>query len=278
MRWCRGQADGRLPHFTTICVQYHCPDGGFPGPLAMDGTGNLFGLAAGGTYDEGVAFELAPAGASDWTEQVLYDFQGTKTGFDPSGALIFDAAGNLYGTTAGTFNAEAGTVFELSKWSGGWKHRKLWQFDGTDGAGPSEGVIFDKSGSLYGTTRGGGGSCDGEFCGTVFKLVSTSGGHWKEEIIWVFPDPANGFYPSSGLVSDKAGNLYGTTAQGGNGRCYNGCGVLYKLSPGANGKWKYNVLHQFIGNGGGLPPSNVVLDEKGNLYGTAYGAVYEVTP
>jgi uncharacterized repeat protein (TIGR03803 family) len=265
-----------------FCPQYHCPDGSAPsGGLVMDRIGNLYGLAAGGgIYSEGIAFELVPgAGADGWSERVLYDFQNTKTGFDPSGALIFNSVGDLYGTTGGTFNSAAGTVFELIKGSGGWRHKKLWQFDETDGAGPRYGVIFDKSGNLYGTTGGGGGTCDGEPCGTVFKLVPTLGGHWREEIIWGFPDPANGFYPSTGLVFDGAGNLYGTTAQGGAGNCYNGCGVAYRLSPGANGKWAYKVLHKFIGNDGSLPPAgNLVLDEKGNLYGTAYGTVYEITP
>ena len=268
--------------FTVLyyfCLQYHCPDGGGPGPLTMDGAGKPFGLAGGGTYDEGVAFELVPgAGASGWSEQVLYDFQGTKTGFGPSGALIFDATGNLYGTTAGTFNSEAGTVFELIRGSGGWRHRKLWQFDGTDGAGPSHGVVLDESGNLYGTTRGGGGSCEGEFCGVAFKLSRSRRGNWVETMLYRFLNPAYGFYPSSGLIADKAGNLYGTTAQGGAGTCYNGCGVAYELSPSANGKWTYRVLHKFIGNSGSLPPSNLVLDEKGNLYGTAYGAAYEITP
>jgi uncharacterized repeat protein (TIGR03803 family) len=268
--------------FTVLyyfCVQYHCPDGGGPGPLTMDGAGNLFGLAGGGTYDEGVAFELVPGvGGSDWKEQVLYDFQGTKTGFDPSGALIFDTTGDLYGATAGTFNSEAGTVFELIRGSGSWRHRKLWQFDGTDGAGPRYGVIFGRSRDLYGATAGGGSTCNGEPCGTVFKLAPTLDGYWKEEIICGFRNPSSGFYPSSRLILDKAGNLYGATAQGGAGPCYNGCGVVYELSPGANGKWTYRVLHKFIGNSGSLPPSDLVLDQKGNLYGTAYGAVYEITP
>jgi uncharacterized repeat protein (TIGR03803 family) len=262
-----------------FCRQYHCPDGSAPsGGLVMDGRGNLYGLAAGGgTYDEGVAFELVPdAGTSNWDELLLYDFEGTKTGFGPSGALMFDATGDLYGTTAGTFNSEAGTVFALIRGSGGWRHRKLWQFNGTDGASPRYGVIFGKSGDLYGATAGG--TCNGEPCGTVFKLTPTLDGRWREEIICGFPDPASGFYPSSGLIFDKAGNLYGATAQGGAGACYNGCGVVYELTPVANGKWAYSVLHKFIGNGGSLPPSNLVLDQKGNLYGTAYGAVYEITP
>ncbi len=275
----RGSGGWSFTILYDFCVQYHCPDGGFPGPLTMDGAGNLFGLAAGGTYDEGVAFELAPgAGASEWTEQVLYDFQGTKTGFDPSGALIFDATGDLYGTTAGTFNAEAGTVFELSKWSGGWKHRKLWQFDETDGAGPGYGVVFDSSGNLYGTANGGRNACGGFPCGVVFKLTRTQNGRWKEAVIYNFTNEADGWLPSSGVVLDKAGNLSGTTGVGGVGGCSNGCGVVYRLAPSANGKWQYTVLHRFAGSDGREPGGELILDSKGSLYGTAYNVVYEITP
>jgi uncharacterized repeat protein (TIGR03803 family) len=274
--------------FTVLyefCLQYHCPDGGFPGSLTMDGMGNLYGNAGGGTYGEGIVFRLMPGvSASGWDEQVLYDFEGTKTGFGPSGTLILDAAGNLYGTTAlggkvsSLCYAGCGTVFELSQHSIGWKERKLWQFNETDGAGPRSGVVFDTSGNLYGTTAGGGGTCDGEPCGTVFELTHIPGGHWKEKVIYGFLDPANGFYPSGRVVFDRAGNLYGPAVQGGIGPCYNGCGVVYKLSPGADGKWKYTVLHKSISQAESPSGGGLVLDDRGNLYGTTYGFVYEITP
>jgi uncharacterized repeat protein (TIGR03803 family) len=263
----------------NFCLQDHCPDGGFPGALTMDGAGNLYGPAGGGTYGEGAIFELTPsAPANGWSEQVLYDFEGTNTGFGPSGPLIFDAAWNLYGTTAGTFNEKAGTVFMLKKGARRWKRKTLWQFNEKNGAGPSHGVVFDKSGTLYGTANGGKHLCLGVPCGVVFKLEPTLSGHWKQSVFYDFPEPKNGFGPSSGLVFDTAGNLYGTTGVGGIGGCPDGCGVVYRLTPRTARKWRYTVLHRFNGPDGAQPGGGVVLDGKGNLYGTAYNVVFEITP
>ena len=82
---------------------------------------------------------------------------------------------------------------------------------------------------------------------------------------------------------DKAGNLYGTTIAGGSSQC--DCGVVFKLSPGAGGKWKYTVLHTFVGSDGAQPDANLILNGKGNLYGTTatggaggYGVAFELTP
>jgi uncharacterized repeat protein (TIGR03803 family) len=276
------RGSGRLD-FTVLyyfCVQYHCPDGGGPGPLTMDGAGNLFGLAGGGTYDEGVAFELVPgADASGWNEQVLYDFEGTKTGFGPSGPLAFDEAGNLYGTTYRGGYAGYGAVFMLRSGSGGgWTEKVLFSFDGEDGLSPYTGVLFDSSGRLYGTTNQGGSSQCGETtCGTVFRLTKQTSGRWRETVLYDFPDPANGTNPTSGVIFDKVGNVYGT-AGGGSSSCSGGCGVVYRLSPTATGKWKYTVLHEFTGQDGFYPAGGVVLDSKGNVYGTAYNIVFEITP
>jgi uncharacterized repeat protein (TIGR03803 family) len=109
--------------------------------------------------------------------------------------------------------------------------------------------------------------------------MPTEQGSWKETVIYGFTNPSNGFEPSSGVVFDKQGNLYGTTAVGGIGTsCPVGCGVVYKLTPGAGGTWKYTVLHKFNGNDGFGPNGGLVLDGKGNLYGTAFTVVYEITP
>jgi uncharacterized repeat protein (TIGR03803 family) len=276
--------------FTVLyyfCVQYHCPAGGGPGPLMIDSAGNLFGLAGGGgTYDEGVVFELAAGvSESDWNEQVLYDFQGTKTGFGPSGPLVFDGADNLYGTTYRGGRTSSfcyfgcGTVFRLRRASAGrWTESVLFSFDGSDGLSPYSGVLFDSSGNLYGTTnQGGNSSCGETTCGVVFRLTKGSDGRWKETMLYDFPDPANGSNPTSGVMFDKTGSLYGT-AGGGNSSCSGGCGVVYRLSPTATGKWKYAVLHKFTGQDGYYPGGGVVLDGKGNLYGTAYSVVFEITP
>jgi uncharacterized repeat protein (TIGR03803 family) len=240
--------------------------------------GNLYAAANGGLYNSGTVFELAHSSGS-WHRNVLYNFDGLKTGFGPVGPLLFDAAGRLYGVTSGTYNQYAGTVFRLGRPSEKWKETKLWQFDGPDGGGPHGGLIFDASGTLYGTSGGGSNGCIGDPCGTAYKLTPTEHGKWNETLIYGFADPSNGFEPSGGLVFDKKGNLYGTTAVGGIGSsCPVGCGVVYKLAPAAGGTWKYTVLHKFNGNDGSSPAGPLVIDDKGNLYGTAFTVVYEITP
>jgi uncharacterized repeat protein (TIGR03803 family) len=282
----RGSGGWNFTILYDFCLQYHCPEGGFPGPLTMDDVGNLYGLAAGGAYDEGVVFELVlGAGASDWNELVLYNFEGTKTGFGPSGPLIFDGAGNLYGTTfrggktSSFCYSGCGTVFRLRRGSGGgWTESVLFSFNGSDGLSPYSGVVSDRSGKLYGTTNQGGGSRCGETtCGTVFMLAKGPNGRWKETVLYDFPEPANGSNPTSGVIFDKAGSLYGT-AGGGSSSCSGGCGVVYQLTPTATGKWKYRLLHKFTGQDGGYPGGGVVRDTKDNLYGTAYDVVYKITP
>jgi len=258
-------------------------DGGEPtAGLVMDKAGNLYGTAP---YGGSTVFELTP-GSGGWNEKVLHRFGIRKgDGAAPFAGLILDAAGNLYGTTVGGGTGCAGngcgTVFELTPTSNGnWKELVLHRFDnnGKDGATPGWGaLLMDGAGSLYGTTAGGG-CCDG----VVFKLTPGSGGHWTETILYTFRGGASGFEPGAGVVMDKAGNLYGTTIAGGSG-C--GCGVVYELSPNAKGKWKYTVLHTFLGSDGAQPDANLILDDKGNLYGTTAtgganggGVVFELTP
>jgi uncharacterized repeat protein (TIGR03803 family) len=111
--------------------------------------------------------------------------------------------------------------------------------------------------------------------------MPSSGGRWKESVLYSFSNGASGGYPSGGVVMDNGGNLYGLTADGGIG-----CGVLYKLAPSGKGKWTYSVLHAFgQGADGCIPVGNLALDKKGNLYGGAvlggeygYGVVFELTP
>jgi len=264
--------------FTVLyefCLQYHCP-----GSLTMDGMGNLYGNAGGGTYGEGVVYKLTPT-SGEWDESVLYNFDGNKGGIGPSGPLIFDTAGDLYGTTAAGNIHQSGTVFRLKHTSGDeWQERALYEFKGqSHGAGPRYGVVFGRAGSLYGVAGGGSNLCGGGFsCGVVFRLTPTSTGRWKETVIYHFTNQAEGWSPSSGVIVDKAGSLYGTTSAGGIGPCFDGCGVVYKLAPLANGKWKYMVLHEFNSQAESPSDGGLVLDKKGNLYGVAYSVVYEITP
>ena len=271
----------------NFCSELDCPDGAEPDDgLTLDKAGNLYGTAGGGgAYDYGVAYELTPT-SGGWSESVLYDF-GSKP-YDATAStapLIFSEAGDLYDTSNAGGNYHLGTIFKLVHRAEGWKERILYSFCRKggylckDGAGPEGGAVFDAQGRLFGTTHGGGAdTCYGASCGTVFKVTPEQGGRWKEAVLYNFADAEKGFEPVSGVVFDTAGNLYGTTALGGTGGCDSGCGVVYKLAPKARGGWACTVLHKFNGTDGGLPDGGVILDKRGNLYGTAYTTVFEVTP
>jgi len=156
----------------------------------------------------------------------------------------------------------------------------LYAFQGgNDGAYPG-GLIFDSSGNLYGeTSYGGAGMCTQNGyppgCGTVFELSPNGNGGWTKAILYSFQGGSDGEYPSLGLIFDQAGNLYGTTAQGGgNTSCTNGCGTVFELSPNGNGGWTETLLYIFGTNGGasdGAYPEGVIFDKSGNLYGSTEG-------
>ena len=157
---------------------------------------------------------------------------------------------------------------------------------GSDGYVPDGTLTFDQAGSLYGTTLEGG----AYGYGTVFKLTPGSGGKWKKNVIHQFGGGPDGAHPFAGVVFDTAGNLYGTTDDGGGGPCGitigTGCGTVFKLIPKSGGGWTEHVIHRFRGAAGGNPYGEVVLDGNGNIYGMASGegtkgssgAVYEITP
>ncbi len=215
-------------------------DGYLPGSgLIIDAHGNLYGTTAGGgTHGDGTVFELSPQGGG-WTEGVLHSFNfNGQDGINPYGGLVFDAAGNLYGTTnfggihpACLANFGCGTVFELIPVGGGeWTERVLHSFgNGTDGAEPFfTSLIFDTAGNLYGTTNVGG--LHGY--GTVFELVRTQGGGWADRVLHSFGSGDDGALPFAGVILDGAGNLYGTTQQGGIHTCPVGnCGTVFEITP-----------------------------------------------
>jgi uncharacterized repeat protein (TIGR03803 family) len=267
-----------------FCLQYHCPDGGDPSAVIMDGLGNLYGTAlAGGSYSDGIVFELTP-GSGGWDETILHSFNYADGDF-PYAALIFGKTGDLYGTTFSGGAYGGGSVFRLKPTSGGvWNERVLYSFcpggsPCNDGEGPYAGVVLDRSGNLYGTTtQGGGNTCGETHCGTVFRLTRARSGGWRHTVLYAFPNPMNGSFPTGGVVIDKAGNLYGATVAGGTDGCSGGCGVVYMLAPSGNGKWTYTVLHKFDGADGAQPLGGLIFDDKGNLYGTAYSVVFEITP
>jgi uncharacterized repeat protein (TIGR03803 family) len=262
----------------NFCSQSGCKDGGSPyAGLVMDKPGNLYGTGY-------AAFELSP-GANGWTETALHDFTCRHNdGCEPFAGVILDSAGNLYGTTelggsSKDCGAGCGTAYQLRPVSGGkWKETILHSFGSFkgDGVGPGVGaLVMDGSGNLFGTTGG-------NNSGTIYELAPQSDGHWKETILYRFHAGSEGNSPAAGVVMDAAGNLYGTTVYGGT-QCY--CGVVYKLMPQTGGKWKYKVLHAFTGYDGAQPGANLILDSKGNLYGTTItggaggaGVAFELTP
>lgn len=284
--------------------------GGIPnGGLAADSFGNLYGTTGqGGDFANncegegcGVAFELSPMPSGEWKERALHTFTDGADGGFPIGALVFDAAGNLYGAAemGGTgVSCACGVIFELSPVSGGlWKETVLYNFTGgIDGTYPDAGLAFDAAGNLYGSTFHGGdlSACSGQGCGIAFELSPTSNGEWKETVLHSFTGGADGSTPGP-LTVDTAGNIYGTTTEGGATGCgfhRTGCGVVFELSP-TGGSWNEIVLHAFLGGtDGNTPTYGVTLDARGNLYGTTVsggllnacdfgfgcGVVYEIIP
>jgi len=267
-------------------------DGSAPwGPLILDTAGNLYGTTTkGGASGHGTVFKLTKNSDGSWTESVLYSFAGGTDGVDPWGGLIFDANDNLYGTTRHGGSSSAGTVFQLAPNSGGgWTESVLYSFTGgSDGANPLAGVIFDATGTLYGTASGGG----TQGMGVVYKLTPNSDGTWTQSVIHTFTGGNDGSYPWLGnLTFDTAGNLYGATPDGVDayGDCPNGndCGSIVELTPQSDGTWKEGVIFRFQGGTSGAygrkPYGPVVFDSAGRLYGIAdggggdYGTAFKLT-
>jgi uncharacterized repeat protein (TIGR03803 family) len=257
--------------------------------LIFDSSGNLYGTAIeGGAHGDGVVFQLVKADGV-WIEKILHNFDG-RDGTTPIGGLIFDSSGNLYGTAAlgGTNIYDEGAVFELERGpGGGWSERILYSFNGPDGNPggyyPAASLTFDTVGNLYGTTEVGGPFGEG----VAFEMTPMGGGVWAENVIYNFPgggsfNPLGGYYPSSALIFDTAGNLYGAAGQGG----ANHGGAVFKLVPTGDGSWSYNALYNFgESRDGTVPNGNLIFDAAGNLYGVTsmggthdYGMVFEITP
>jgi uncharacterized repeat protein (TIGR03803 family) len=248
------------------------------GRVIFDPQGNLYGTTEyGGVNDFGTVFKLTPGGSGGtWTGTVLHSFAGSTDGANPVGGLVFDSAGNLYGTTPqGGSSFGLGTVFKLKPVEGGqWKESIIHRFKGGDnGSTPEAGVIFDTSGNLYGTTAfGGSAGCEGNGCGTIFRLKPTDTGRWTGQVIHRFKGGIGGQVPLGGVIFDSAGNLYGTTEAGGGSGCEGGlgCGSVFELSPLSGGGWNAQLVHRFPSPGHGAHPhAGLTLDSAGNLYGTA---------
>jgi uncharacterized repeat protein (TIGR03803 family) len=271
----------------SFCAETGCADGKFPvAGVIFDKNGNLYGTtSSGGAYGQGAIFEITP----DGSETVLYSFCPINCigdGSGPQAPLVFDQKGDLYGTTVNGGVKGVGVIFKLDP---GGNETVLYNFCMrqkenicTDGAGPYAGLVLDNNGNLYGTTTYGGASgvsgCSAG-CGVVFKVTPKG----KETVLHAFclrNGCADGAFPYAGLTLDQNGNLYGTTDQGG----HKGRGTVFKVTPSG----KEFVLYSFCRQTNctdGAGPAGVVLDRKGNLYGTTEdggtnggGTAFEVTP
>ncbi len=222
-------------------------DGSYPveGNLVFDKAGNLYGATAGGgstcngPYGQGcgVIFELVPNGDGTWKEKVLFRFQSGQ--YQPTGPLVFDPAGHIFGALDG-WGGNYGNVFKLTRGANGkWTVHILYSFVGNqDGAYPAAGVVRNKRGDLFGTTFYGE-DLNGNCClGQVFELVPNPYG-WAKEAVHRFQGGSkDGINSRAGLVFDAKGNLYGTTCDGGVGT-ETGCeasnpagaGVVYEITP-----------------------------------------------
>jgi uncharacterized repeat protein (TIGR03803 family) len=257
---------------------YPGEDGGGPDAgLIRDSAGNFYGTTYyGGAIGYGIVFKVDVNGQ----ETIMHAFGAGSDGALPTDSLVEGSAGNFYGTTnaGGAFNS--GTVFEMDE-SG--DERVLYSFSGqADGGTPAGGLIRDEAGNLYGTTTyGGSGPCDvarATGCGVVFKLDANG----SETVLHSF-SKVDGAHPCASLARDSAGNLYGTTSNGG----AHDRGVVFQL----NGSGKETVLYSFAGPDGAWPYANVIRDAAGNLYGTTRfggissynctggcGTVFEISP
>lgn len=240
---------------TTLYTFPGAATGTFPQPFILDGKqGSFYGSTYyGGAANVGMVYRLD----QDGTEKVLHTFTGGADGRNADDQVARDSQGNVYGTTGYGGTENEGVVFKVSE-SG--QFGVLHSFTGgADGGIPQGGLIVDPEGNVYGTTaQGGGGSQTGAQEGVVFMLDPAG----NETVLYSFMGLADGGVPKAGVTRDSAGNLYGTASEGGDG-----FGTVFEISAAG----EYSVLHSFTGpgTGGGDPNAGVILDESGNLYGTA---------
>ncbi len=277
----------------TVLHTFNGPDGAKPGAgLTLDRAGNLYGTTesggntGGNCYGStgcGTVFQLKHAG-SGWVLYTLYKFTGNGDGLFPIARAVFGPDGTLY-TTANC--CSGGTVINLRppasvcrSASCFWAGTVILQFGYLNGTQPSGDLTFDAAGNVYGTTGFGGNDnlCGGLGCGTVYQLTKT-GSTWTQNILYNLTEASTN--PDSGVILDRAGNLYGTAPQG-----ETDFGAVFELTPSSSG-WTESFPYFFTtASGNGTSPyAGLIFDEAGNLYGAAAyggpgngGSVFELSP
>jgi uncharacterized repeat protein (TIGR03803 family) len=247
----QGGSDGEQPQY---------------GDLVFDQQGNIYGTTpyggAGSGCDAscGVVYKLSVS--TGWTESILYRFTGGDDGGYPYAGVIFDATGNLYGTTEYGGTETEGVVYKLSPSGSGWTESVVYNFTFPFGE-PYSGLIFDQAGNLYGATSEG-------TAPFVYELTP-AGDAWTFNQLYQFENTYVG--PLAKLTMDPAGNLYGTVADGNV--------EVFRLTL-SDGQWTQTGFNGGAGDG---PTGSVILDASGNVYTTAPaggtygdGVVFEITP
>lgn len=257
--------------------------------VAFDPSGNLYGTAAVGGIGgaNGIVYELSPPAqpGNPWTESIPSRFHGSPDGKVPECRLIVTSTGRLFGTTLQGGANNMGAAIELlppPAPGGRWKEQVIYSFGGVskDGLNPNQGLL-QANHNLFGVTSAGGANNRG----TVFQLTPGPDpkGPWLETTLYSFAAGGDAAFPSSELVIDKNGNLYGTTTLGGT----NNMGAVYEVSPPTSpgAPWTEAVIFSFNGTDGTLPSGRLLLDASGNLFGTtdgggagAEGTVFQLTP
>jgi uncharacterized repeat protein (TIGR03803 family) len=290
----RGDPDGAFPNTGVLIDKYGFLYG------STDGGGSNTDSCSEGPNDSpgcGMVFRLSLTSAGYYRELIVDGFANDYG--SPSG-LIEDTAGNFYGT-AGTGAGDFGEAFELSPGAtpaDPYTQKNIWASGGAPNAtDPLAGLFGDSKGNLYGTTfMGGSVKCGGFGCGAVYRLEeSASGGTYAEATLYGFKDSPDGSGPTSTLIADAKGNLYGTTQGGGLQKCYypgttsiTGCGIVFRLTPNATATaYSYSILYTFKGGvDSGVPLEGLYIDSSGDLFGvtsgngtsTDFGTVFQLTP
>ncbi len=271
----KGGSDGGSPNARPIVG----PDGSLFGTTSQGGGSGCYGMGCGTVFNLRPPQRASGRALAPWAESVIYRFQGGSDGGGPQDAdLVFDQAGNLYGTTefegGSGCSDHCGTVYQLTKSNGTWTESTLHVFGQTgDGDQPWAGAVFDRAGNLYGTTSTGG----AHRSGAAYELIR-SGSGWSEQVLYSLQSATDGAYPYAGFILDAAGNLYSTA-------CCNGAmadGSVYELTAAT---WTFNLLYALGAAGTGQgPEGGLVMDSSGNLYGTAssggaygFGAVFKLS-
>jgi uncharacterized repeat protein (TIGR03803 family) len=276
----------------SFCKESGCPDGSMPQTLMQDSSGNLYGTTDSGGIGGGTVFELVRKSDNRFKFQLIHAFcpNPCTDGSYPSGGLIIDVHGNLYGTTIIGGPGGSGTVYKLTRKGAQWQLATLLAFNHTNGGEPlgrlsyqgaETGAPYDGTSALYGTTYEGG-EHDG---GTVFELKRKKG-IYAQTVLYDFCSAAScadGSAPSHDVYVDGAGNVFGPTQNGGGANE----GVIFELSR-THGNYQETVLYSFCqlaSCADGAPPGPITVDASGNLVGTTYsggvtnnGTVFSLKP